>query len=312
MKKPINPLFPVVEVDTPDQLMDVAMAMEHEAARRYEELAAEMERQGNAETAALFLELADEEREHESEIAAWGRRADGREPQPVEFQWRMPETFELGKTSSYTLTPYRALSIAVRNEECAFAFYSYLAAIAEKTDLRERAEDFARGELNHVRRLRARRREAYHAERRDKPRRVAAASLSQLHSLAAGLERTSAELNARLAEILEAAHQAASASILRRIAEEQRHTADNLGNQVGAEVEGSPTAEAARTAGILEPGGLTTQGTLRLGIKNAEEMVQTYLDIAEQTRDEQVMREAQRLGEQAIAQLTLIHSQAPE
>lgn len=307
MKKPINPLFPVAEIDTLDQMMDIAVAMEREAARRYDELAAEMERQGNAETAALFRKLADEEREHESGIASWAIREDGRRPQAVAFQWRMPETFDLGETSGYTLTPYRALSIAVHNEECAFAFYSYLAAIAETDELRERAEAFAKGELDHVRRLRARRREAYHAERGGRPRRVAATSLGQLHTLAAGLEKASAELNAALARRLETR----SASVLRHIAEEQRANADRLAEKPMAaeEQQGSQTAEAAKTVGVLEPGVLTALGALRLGIKNAEEMVQTYLDIAEHAKDEQVMHEAQRLAEQAIAQLTLIHAQ---
>lgn len=311
MKKPINPLFPVVEVDTPDQLMDVAMAMEREAARRYEELAAEMERQCNAETAALFRELADEEREHEANIASWGVRESGRKPQPSEFQWQMPETFDLGETSGYTLTPYRALSIAVRNEERAFAFYSYLAAIAEKAELRERAEAFAKGELGHVKLLRARRREAYHAERRDTPQRVAATSLGQLYGLAAGLLRTSAELNAALARILEAAGERDPASVLQQIAETQRDSAASFPGAEG-KAEGSQAAEAAKTAGILEPGTLTAGGALRLGVKNAEEMVQTLLDIAEHARDEQVMREAQHLGEQAITHLALIRAQLAE
>lgn len=311
MKKPINPLFPVVEVDTPDQLMDVAMAMEREAARRYQELAAEMERQGNTETAALFRELADEEREHETDIASWGVRESGRKPQPGEFQWQMPETFDLGETGGYTLTPYRALSIAVRNEERAFAFYSYLAAIAEKAELRERAEAFAKGELGHVKQLRARRREAYHAERRGKPRRIAATSPEQLHALAASLLRSSAELNAALAGILQAAGQQDPASLLQQIAEAQRDSTAGFSAEEG-ESEGSQAAEAARTVGILEPGTLTAVGALRLGVKNAEEMVQIFLDIAEHAGDEQVMREAQELGEQAITHLALIRAQLSE
>ena len=64
------------------------------------------------------------------------------------------------------LSAYRALSMAVRNEERAFAFWSYVAAHAGDADIRHAAETMAHEELGHVATLRRERRSAFHAERR--------------------------------------------------------------------------------------------------------------------------------------------------
>ena len=62
------------------------------------------------------------------------------------------------------MTPYRALSMAVRNEERAFAFWSYVAGFAEDPEIKKSAESMAREELGHVATLRKERRRAYHSE----------------------------------------------------------------------------------------------------------------------------------------------------
>ena len=51
-------------------------------------------------------------------------------------------------------TPYRALAMAVRNEERAFAFWSYVAAYSEDSEIKKAAEAMAREELGHVSTLR--------------------------------------------------------------------------------------------------------------------------------------------------------------
>ena len=56
--------------------------------------------------------------------------------------------------------------MAVRNEERAFAFWSYVAAHAEVAEVRQAAETMAHEELGHVSILRRERRNAFHAERR--------------------------------------------------------------------------------------------------------------------------------------------------
>lgn len=309
MEEPINPVFPVVKVTSLDELMDIAASMEYEAGQRFEQLATEMERLGNHDTATLFRTLADEEREHESQITDWAAREQRRPPEHVRFRWRMPETFEPGEAehSIYTMTPYEALSIAVRNEERAFAFYSYLAAIAKKDSIRKRAEDLAKGELDHVARLRLRRRHAYRAEFGHSRVRPSASSAEELHALAAGLEASRADLDEKLADMLDNAGDDASASLLRDIARQTRAQLEELKGRgaIGAG-EATETATAAAAAGVLDSGSLTRVGAVRLALKNAEEIFQIYADIAEHAGNEPLLWEAQSLAEQAVSRLALI------
>src|SRR5690606_11129378 len=119
-----------------------------------------------------------------------------------------------------------ALRIALHNEGQAFSFYTYLAATAKQDEVRERAEALAKGELDHVARLRALGSEA--AERPGRRRRVRVASLDGLHRVSLGLERSSAELDTALTRVLDTIGDADSASLLRRIAEAERANADSL------------------------------------------------------------------------------------
>lgn len=317
MKKPIYPQYPITEVTSTGQLMDIATAMEREAAQRFGELAAELERQGNRETSALFRQLAAEECEHEAEIVRWAVREDHYNPVPAEYQWRMPETFDLAETevSSLTLTPYRALSVAVRNEERAFTFYSYLAALAEDDAVRMRAEALARGELGHVARLRASRRRAFHLERGSvtSPRHRAA-SLDVLRQIADGLGSGSKQLDELLSSVLESTDDREGAALLKHLSEVaceglQTHSprAD-----VTSTSPASGAVETARASGLLAPGAMTLHGALQLMLKDAEEVVQIYLDIAEHARHEVVMDEAQRLAECALSRLAIINTRLNE
>jgi rubrerythrin len=95
---------------------------------------------------------------------------------------------------SKLLTPYRALASAVRHEERAFAFWTYVAAHADKTEVREAAERMALEELEHVSILRRERRKAFHAEQE--------ASISPVGSVAL---RSLAPLERRLAAFVEQA-----------------------------------------------------------------------------------------------------------
>lgn len=315
MERPINPVFPVVKVTSLDELMDIAASMEYEAGRRFEELAAEMERLGNQDTAHLFRTLAEEEREHEAEIVDWAARGHGRRPVHVPFRWRMPETFEPEEAEHgiYTMTPYEALSIAVRNEERAFAFYTYLAAIAGKDFIRERAEGLAKGELDHVARLRLRRRHAYRAEFGRGRVRSSVSSVEELLALAAGLEASRAELDEKLAGVVDAAGDAASASLLRDVARQTRAQLEEFGTRgaVGSG-EATETANAASAAGVLDSGSLTRLGAARLALQNAEEIFQTYAEIAEHAENEPLLWEAQSLEEQAMARLALLSALVQE
>ena len=180
---------------TVDQLLGIAAAMESEAVWLYADLEAEMRRQGADEVAAVFARLVAMERLHVDTVAALG---------PALLGHGVP-TFPAGEAgvrnrvvtpaadeaASTMLTPYRALSIAVRTEERAFAFYSYLAAGTLDPAVRHHAEALAAEELQHAGQLRTERRKAYHRdpERRSLP---LPATPSALAALADGLHAETA------------------------------------------------------------------------------------------------------------------------
>ena len=149
-----------------DELFALANAMEREAADRYTALSEEMQRQGRRDLAEVFARLAAAEREHVDSVARWSTARTGHAPDAALVRWRAPETFEPEAASeihgSRLMTPYRALAMAVRNEERAFAFWSYVAAFTDNADVKTASEAMAREELGHVATLRKERRRAYH------------------------------------------------------------------------------------------------------------------------------------------------------
>ena len=157
-----------------DELFALASAMEVEAANRYTELAEDMRRQNKGALAEVFAQLAAAEREHVDSVARWSQSRRGKTPDPALVRWAAPETFDAETAreiaTSRLTTPYRALAMAVRNEERAFAFWSYLAAYSKDTEIKQAAEAMAREELGHVSTLRKERRRAYHKEREETQR----------------------------------------------------------------------------------------------------------------------------------------------
>jgi rubrerythrin len=162
-------------LDSLDELFALASAMEQEAANKYAELAEEMRRQNRFDLALIFADLEAAEREHVDSVARWSQSRRGKAPDPALVRWEAPETFdaetarEIG--SSRLATPYRALAMAVRNEERAFAFWSYVAAYSKDSEIKQAAEAMAHEELGHVSTLRKERRRAYHREQEETERR---------------------------------------------------------------------------------------------------------------------------------------------
>ncbi len=281
--------------------MDVAVGMEHEAALRYGQLAGIVARQGKSDLAALFGRLAELEKAHEDELTQWAERDGLRAPQPVQFDWRMPETSDQAE-GAQLFGPYEALAVAVRNEERAFAFYTYVAASALTEEVRRRAEGMAREELEHVSLLRRWRREAFHASRQ--PRRRTPRTLEELFALSAAMEIASAEVNDAAAAAVGASGAVEAAAVLRRLADKAR------GHVGGAapNVPGSDAAEGARASGLLRSGSLTAEKAVRLSIQDAEEILDTYLAAAEHATEETLLNEAQKRAEQSLGRLALTRS----
>lgn len=152
-----------------DELFALANAMEQEAATKYTELAEAMRQQGRLDLVEVFSGLAAAEREHINSVTKWSQSRRGKMPDRALVRWDAPPTFDRDATTEITasklMTPYRALAMAVRSEERAFAFWSYLAAFSSDPEVKTAAEAMASEELGHVAILRKARRRAYHRER---------------------------------------------------------------------------------------------------------------------------------------------------
>jgi rubrerythrin len=307
MVAPINREYPLRQVRTLTELVEIAVGMEHEAASRYQELTNYMKQRGETQLAATFGQLAELERRHGDELRDWATRKGLPAPQPKQFSWRLPETFSLKDVGGAALSPYLILGIAVRNEELAFAFYTYVAAMAEDgTDVRECAESFAREELKHVAQLRKLRRQAFHAQSRTAIKRPqVAATLAELRHLAWGMEMGTAELTAMAAQCIGEDGHTETAALLTQTSEMALTTAKGLNDK--------PQREALPKVGDLSlddfaARAMTTEALLRYCERDTRDALEAYLATADKAKDEPVLQQAQALAESAMARLALIRS----
>ena len=268
--------------------LTVAQAMEREAAARYAALSQRARMQGLLEIADLFDRLSEEKRDHERRLSGWSRAPGEVAEEQAQLKWRLPPTFddEAGSVlaNSQLATPYRVLSMAVRNEERVFAFWTYVASDAGTPRVRQLAERIAHEELNHVAVLRQARRRAYHVMWGSVPR-------PRTRSVADRMAEA-AILESHLADHLEClAHQLADddAGAVRELAAQSREMADE------ATRHGSP---------VSDPGALDDPNPLA----TAERLAESYLDIADLSRSEHVVAAAQSLAQRAIARLERIRT----
>jgi len=181
-------------VDTPTELMSIALQAEREAIRRYKELSALMHKANNESAAALFDRMVLEEKNHERLLLKWMTREGIDEDVNIKpVKWTDPQVatdYNDEARSAYHCTPYRALAFAVHNEEIAFRFYTHVAANSSNDRVRHHAEILAREELGHAALLRAERRKAYHEEldtHTQEPRLDVSAIHSEVDLLAAAI-----------------------------------------------------------------------------------------------------------------------------
>lgn len=267
-----------------DELFALAHAMEEEAANRYAGLGEDMRRQRKDDLAEVFARLAAAEREHVDSVARWSRSHRHRDPDPALVRWEAPETFDRETaaeiTASRLMTPYRALAMAVRNEERAFAFWSYLAAYAADVEIKAAAEAMAREELGHVSILRKERRRAYHSEHEGRR-----SSAAREGDAAMDAQRLELRLAAQLAE-LERRLAGAPALRTRELIEETM--------RMSREAEGVGGFPAT-----LEQSDAETI---------AEALADAYLEGAETADNPARVDVLQRLAESAIARLAWLRS----
>jgi hypothetical protein len=174
--------------------------------------------------------------------------------------------------------------MAVRNEERAFAFWSYVAAHAQAPEIRRAAEAMAHEELGHVAILRQERRNAFHAARRQ-PEAQGADGMTDL----ATLER-------RLADLLE--------FLVDQAPPEER------GRLIGFAEEARQHADDPELASI--PTAVPDKGIPGDPVALAELLVDRYLEAGDSLKDDTSLAQVQELAGHAIARLVWLRSDLPE
>ena len=264
---------PFAAVESMDELLAVAYAMEQEAIIGYSELAERMRREGRPDMVPVFERLIGEESQHS-----------GRKPDLAKLKWELAETFDDEGASTIApelLSGYRAFSMAVRNEERAFLFWTYVAAQTDQDRLREAAEQMAREELGHLATLRRERRRAFHAEKR------------------AGAQATALdlpELELRLADHLEALAtrtQADTSSMLAAAKEARERSTDLIRRPFAA----SP----------LLRNGIAPEVSGRV-VPLCELVLDCYLDFGERLHGEDERNRAQRFAAGAVECRSLLRA----
>ncbi|MCP5368980.1 MAG: ferritin family protein [Hyphomicrobiales bacterium] len=142
-------------METVEEFLAHACAMESEVAERYEEMADSMAIHNNIEVADLLRRLSHEGQKHAAEIHA---RAEGKDlPRiaPWDFKWgdgEPPETPTM-EDVHYLMTPYHALDMARKFESAAHDFYAAVADQSEDPEICRLAREFAEEEAGHVKLL---------------------------------------------------------------------------------------------------------------------------------------------------------------
>ena len=254
------------QIDSMQELLSMARALEQEAVAGYVALAERMRKEGRPELAAVFETLRAEEQGHLGNVDRWIERSAVAVPATVRPEQAMFDDEGASLVAPDLLSSYRAFSMAVRNEERAFVFWTYVAAHAPSNEIREAAEQMAREELGHVATLRRERRRAFHNLRR-----------TQGNPARAGL----AELELRLADHLEA-------------------KASRVASDEAEPLRTFAAASRARSGEVLvEPYGRTSvldnaaEGADARLVPTCELILDAYLDLAEHERDEDMRAKAQ-------------------
>lgn len=278
---------PAGPVKSLEELFAIASVLEQEAAERYADIAVRMRSEGNPALAEVFEHLSADEQGHLDNVVHWSQQTKGQNPDPARIRWPLPETFDdegAAVANPSLLSAYKVLSMAVRNEERAFAFWTYVAAHAEVAEVRKAAEEMAREELGHVSTLRRERRKAFHAERKSPDAAVSARSVSL------------AELERQLADRLDAAAKQRPQERMRlaAFAEEARGLA--------RELERMPFAGEAMDVKQVLPDDAEAL---------AELLAERYLEAGDVLRDESALSKVQHLAGRAINRLAWLRADLP-
>jgi len=139
-------------IDSLEAFFAHAVAIEREAAVRYDELAGAMDECGNRGLAALFRRLADDERKHGVRVAARARALGVTVPASAPFHWLGFESPEVAAHAMvhWRMSPLHGLRIALSNERRAVAFFESVADRSNAPEVQLLARESAVDETEHV------------------------------------------------------------------------------------------------------------------------------------------------------------------
>lgn len=144
-------------VSSLEDLQDVVWTVERDMLRRYADLAEKMRRGHNPEAAHAFEALAARVRHSDSDGGV------ARRPREAQGAGILAPNTRIADTP-YLMTSYRALRLAVYDEEQTFALYSRIAAETENPAIRAQAESLARNQLHYIAERRLQRRRAFRSQ----------------------------------------------------------------------------------------------------------------------------------------------------
>ncbi len=129
-----------------------AIALEAEAAERYDELADTMEVHNNPAVAEIFRKQAHFSRLHWAEVTETAAALTLPQLKPWEYRWQTaegPESAPVERTH-YLMTPYHCVHLALQNERRGHQYYADVAHRTEDPEVRRLAALFAAEEAEHV------------------------------------------------------------------------------------------------------------------------------------------------------------------
>jgi rubrerythrin len=127
-----------------------AIALEHEAAERYLELADMMEAHRNDEVSALFRDMVRFSRMHHDSIVERSRGVALPSLRSWEYRWTHPPEAGGEEAFDIALDAYSALRYARENEMRALDYYSAVGQHSSDPEVRRLATEFAAEETEHV------------------------------------------------------------------------------------------------------------------------------------------------------------------
>ena len=139
-------------IDSVEEFVAHAHALETEASERYHDLADSMEVHNNHEVANLFRHLAQAGEKHAAHMLTFLRGREMPHIAPWDFKWGDGESPEMAPLSGvhYLMTPYHALDLARSVETSARQFYSTVSETTSDNEVRSLAGECAVEEGEHV------------------------------------------------------------------------------------------------------------------------------------------------------------------